>query len=380
MLVTGVLLVVALGVFLVRGKWRNPLNLKELPKRLGVDIQSDATGFTMEHALGAHGRYKIHASKAVQFKQGKAELHDVKIELYSADGQSVDRIEGAEFEYDQKEGTATAAGPVEITLVKPSVAPAIAPKVAAGKPADEAAKGTPLASMEEMAARGEVHVKTSGLSFDEKSAVATTAEHVDFSMAQGSGSSMGATYDSKAGLLVLKSAVELNADRGGKRVTVHAQHAEFERSDKICRMTAAVAEYQGGQATAGDATILFRADGSAVRLDAVNGLMLNSENGGRIEAPKGTIDFDEKNQPQHGRMEGGVKMSSVRLVADGNGEEQNTGDRADTGTRIYQGGGTGASTPGARRGDGKRRDKRAGRGDGCGAQDVEFASGGCGVS
>jgi lipopolysaccharide export system protein LptA len=319
-LVTGVLLVAALGVFLVRGKWRNPLNLKELPKRLGVDIQSDASGFTMEHALGAHGRYKIHASKAVQFKQGKAELHDVRIELYSEDGQSVDRIEGAEFEYDQKDGTATATGPVEITLVKPTVAPAIAPKVAAGKDLEDKA-GTPLGTVEEMAARGEVHVKTSGLSFDEKSAVATTAEHVDFSMAQGSGSSMGATYDSKGGLLVLDRAVELNTDRGGAMVTVHAQHAEFERNDKICRMRAAVADYRGGQATAGDATILFRQDGSAVHLDAVNGLTLTSANGGRIEAPKGTLEFDEKNQPKHGRMEGGVKMSSDRPAANGNGEQ-----------------------------------------------------------
>ncbi len=321
MLVAGVLLVSALGVFLVRGKFRNPLNLKELPKRLGVDIQSDATGFTMEHALGAHGRYKIHASKAVQFKQGKAELHDVKIELYSEDGQSVDQIEGAEFEYDQNNKTATASGPVEITLVRPSVAPAIAPKAAAGKGNEEKAKGTPLGTVEEMAARGQVHVKTSGLSFDEKSAVATTAEHVDFSMAQGSGSSMGATYNSKTGLLVLDRAVELNTDRGSGRVTVHAQHAEFERNDKVCRMRAAVADYKGGQAVAGDATILFREDGSAVRLDAVNGLTLTSANGGKIEAPKGTLEFNEKNQPQHGHMEGGVKMESVRPPANGAGEQ-----------------------------------------------------------
>ena len=321
MLVTGLLLVAALGVFLARGKWKNPLNLKELPKRLGVDIQSDATGFTMEHALGAHGRYKIHASKAVQFKQGKAELHDVKIELYSEDGQSVDRIEGAEFEYDQNNKTATATGPVEITLMKPGVAPAIAPRAAAGKGAAEKAPGTPLATVEELAARGQVHVKTSGLTFDEKSAVATTAEHVDFSMVEGSGSSMGATYDSKSGLLVLDHAVELNADRNGAKVVVHAQHAEFERTDKICRMRAAVADYQGGQATAGDATILFREDGSAVRLAAVNGMTLTSANGGRIEAPKGTLDFDEKNQPRHGRMEDGVKKSSERQVANGGMQE-----------------------------------------------------------
>jgi lipopolysaccharide export system protein LptA len=320
-LVTGVLLVAALGVFLVRGRFKNPLDLKELPKRLGVDIQSDATGFTLEHAMGAHGRYKIHASKAVTFKQGKDELHDVKIELYSDDGQSVDRIEGAEFEYDQNNGIATATGPVEITLVKPAEAPAIAPKAAAGKEMAEKAQGTPLGTVEEMAGRGEVHVKTSGLSFNEKTTVATTSEHVDFSMVQGSGSSMGATYNSKTGLLVLDHAVELNSDRNGERVTVHAQHAEFERNDKICRMRAAVADYKGGQATAGDATILFREDGSAVQLDAVNGVTLTSANGGKIEAPKGALDFNEKNQPRHGHMEGGVKMDSVRAAANGVGEQ-----------------------------------------------------------
>ena len=57
----------------------------------------------------------------------------MKIELYGEDGSRVDRIEGAEFEYDQKAGTAIAAGPVEITLMRPGVAPAIAPKATPGR-------------------------------------------------------------------------------------------------------------------------------------------------------------------------------------------------------------------------------------------------------
>jgi lipopolysaccharide export system protein LptA len=353
-LVAGLLLVAALGVFLVRGRFKNPLNLKELPKRLGVNIQSDSTGITFEHAIGAHGRYKIHASKSVQFKQGKDELHDVKIELYSEDGQSVDRIEGAEFEYDQKNGIATATGPVEITLVKPAVAPAIAPKVAASRGTGEKEQGTPLGTVEEMAARGEVHVKTSGLSFNEKTAVATTDEHVDFSMVQGSGSSMGAAYNSKTGLLVLDREVELNSDRNGERVAVRAQHAEFERNDKICRMQAAVADYKGGQATAGDATILFREDGSAVRLDAVNGLTLTSANGGKIEAPKGTLEFNEKNQPQHGHFEGGVKMESVRPAANGARRAARARNSAGDGVGVQQGGRFATRASRTRGGDGER--------------------------
>ena len=311
MLAAGVLLLAALAVFLAVGKWKNPLNLKELPKRLGVNIQQDASGYTFDHAFGAHSRYKIHASKVVQYKQGTATLHDVKIELYDEDGSRVDRIEGSEFEYDQKSKTAKANGPVEIVLMRPGVAPAIAPKAAAGKASEEKAKGRPLASAAETAARGEIHVKTSGLTFDETSGVATTGNHLDFSLVQGSGSAMGATYDSQQGHLVLDRAVELTTERGGQTVRIHAQHAEFERATQVCRLHLATADYRGGEATAGDAKVLFREDGSAVRLDAVNGFTLLTATGSRIAAPTGSMDFNESNQPRHGHMEGGVLLDSA---------------------------------------------------------------------
>jgi lipopolysaccharide export system protein LptA len=310
-LAAGVVLVAALVVFLAVGKLKNPINLKEIPKRLGVDVQQDASGYTFNHAFGPHSRYRIHASKVVQYKEGTATFHDVKIELFGEDGSRVDRIEGSEFEYDQKTKTATAKGPVEITLMRPGVAPAIAPKAAAGKVADEKGKATPLAAAAEAAASGEIHVKTSGLSFDETSGVATTTEHVDFSMVQGSGSSTGATYDSQQGRLVLDRAVELTTERGGEAVEIFAQHAEFERVSQLCRLHAATADYRGGEATAGDAKVLFREDGSVARLDAASGFALTTATGGHVAAPTGSMEFNERNQPRHGHLEGGVRMDSA---------------------------------------------------------------------
>ncbi len=321
-LLAGVLVVGALGLFLARGKLKNPLNLKELPQKLGVNITSDASGFTLDHAFGGHSRYRIHASKAVQYKDNHAILHGVKIELYGEDGR-VDRIEGAEFDYDQKEGTAQATGTVEITLQRPEVTPAAAGKTSAGKP--EKAKPTPIASAAEAAGQGDIHVKTSGLTFNTSTGVATTGEHVDFSMAQGSGSSQGASYDSRQGYLVLDKAVELNTQRSGSSVSIHAQHAEFERETRLCRMHAATADYRGGEATAGDANVLFRDDGSAVRLDALNGFNMTTANGGHIAAPTGWMDFDEHNQPRHGQLEGGVRMDSTRPAEDGAGERRMRG-------------------------------------------------------
>jgi len=318
----GVLLLASLVVFLVVGKWKNPLSRRDLPKRLGFEIQQEANGVTISHALGAHSQFKIHASRVVQLKQGNAVLHDVKIELYGEDGSRVDRIEGAEFEYDQQAGTAKAAGPVEITLMRPGVAPAIAPKASADLAVGNKRKDAPLASVAEAAARGEIHVKTSGLTFDQHTGVAATSGHVTFSMAQGSGSSTGATFDSQQGLLVLDRSVELMARRGAASVQIHAQHAEFERGSQLCRMHAVTAEYQGGQAASGDAKILFREDGSAVRLDAMNGFTLSTSDGGHLAAPTGQMDFDEHNQPRRGRLEGGVTMDSVREAGDGDGRRR----------------------------------------------------------
>src|ERR1035437_3986437 len=133
-LVAGALLILALVGFLTVNHWKHRFNLREIPKRLGIDIEQESNGVTYSQARGGHTLFKIHASKVVQLKQGgRALLHDVQIELYGEDGSRVDRIMGDEFEYDQKHGTATAAGPVDITLMRPNVAPAVAPKAIPGR-------------------------------------------------------------------------------------------------------------------------------------------------------------------------------------------------------------------------------------------------------
>jgi len=306
-----VLLLVALGLSLAVARFRHPFNLKELPKRLGVNIQQEANGVTYSHSLGAHSQYRIHASKEVQLKEGIIQLHDVKIELYGEDGSRVDRISGDEFEYDPKSGKAMAAGPVEITLMRPGVAPAIAPKAIPERGVGEKVKSKPLATAAESVAAGEVHVRTSGLTFDWNSGVTTTSQHVDFSMAQGAGSSTGATYDSQQGILVLDRAVELTTRRGNDTVGIHAEHAVFERNNLACSLNGATADFRGGQATANAADIVFRADGTAVRMEVSNGFTLSTANGGHLAAPRGAMDFDDHNQPRHGHLAGGVQMDSV---------------------------------------------------------------------
>ena len=307
-LAAGALLVVALVVFLVRAHWKSRFLLREIPKRLGVDIQQESNEVLIERNIGEHSQFKIRASKVVQMKQGTAVLHDVQIELFGEDGKRVDRITGGEFEYDQKNGKVIAAGPVEITLEHPGEAVVGAPKSGPGRGASPG--NSPLQSAAATASHGEIHVKTSALTFDQKSGMATTAARVEFAVTQGKGSSMGATLDSDNGRLVLDRAVELSVKRGDENVLLHAQHAEFERDSMLCRMHAASASVRGGEASAGDANVLFRDDGSAMRLDASNGFSMKTATAAHVAAPRGWMEFDEHNQPRRGRLEGGATLDS----------------------------------------------------------------------
>ena len=157
---------------------------------------------------------------------------------------------------------------------------------------------------------GQVQVKTSGVTFNQNTGVVTTDQPVNFSMTKGYGSAVGASYDSQRGYLTLVRAVELTTYRGGDEVRIHAQHGEFDHGAQLCLLRAATLEYRDGQGEAAQAKMLFRDDGSAAHLDATGGFVLTTATGGRLASPTAAMDFDEHNQPRHGRLEGGVVLDS----------------------------------------------------------------------
>ena len=292
------LLLAAMGFFLALAKWRNRLVHTDRPHHLPKNIQQEANGFTFVHTYGTHSKYKIHASKEVQLRDNRVLLYNVEIELYGEDGSLVDEIAGDEFEYDQKSGLAIAVGPIEMVLTQPANAAQPGGK-SANLPANAAAPK-------------QIHVTTSAVTFDQDTGMVTTVQRVDFSMTQGSGSSMGATYDSQKGYLTLDHAVELTTRRGAGAVRIDAQHAEFDRGAQTCWLRGARAEYRGAQAGAAQAVIYFREDGSAERLEATGGFTLATANGGKVAAPTATMDFDEHSEPQRGHLEGGVTLDSLK--------------------------------------------------------------------
>jgi len=313
-LIGGALLVAGIAVVLIGGQWKRHFLSKDLPKRLGIDIEQQADGVNYTQSRKGKTLFKIHAARAVQMKKdGKTLLHDVHIDLYGEDGQRSDTISGSEFEYDPGAGLAQAAGAVEITLMRPGVKPVVAQL----KPGSGKAPTAQTASNAAGITDNEIHVKTSGLLFNQKSGVATTAQRVDFAVRQGSGNSIGATYDSAKGELILDHAVELHVDRDNAQkisvpVTVHAGHAEFERNQQTCQLTQALADFSNGTAQMGNALTHFREDGSVLKLDGSAGVDLKTQTGGHVTAPRGTLDFDEHNHPSRGLLEGGAKLEMTQ--------------------------------------------------------------------
>ena len=186
----GLLLTVAGVYFYARGKVENAL--KEVPAKIGVEIQQSAQGFTVSRSEQGHTIFKIQASKAVQYKSGgRAELHDVTITLYGRDSSRFDQIYGADFEYDPQTGDVMGKGQVQMDL----------------EANPEGLIHPDQATPKEL--KNPVHLTTTNLLFNQKTGNAVTQEKVEFNLPQARGSSVGLSYVANTTVLTLQSQVDV---------------------------------------------------------------------------------------------------------------------------------------------------------------------------
>ena len=103
--------------FYLRARYEMRSALKNLPGKLGIEIQQTSEGFSLSKSEGGRTLFTIRASKATQFKQGgHAELHNVDIIVYGRKSDRFDQIYGDDFEYDPQAGTVVSRGEVHIDL------------------------------------------------------------------------------------------------------------------------------------------------------------------------------------------------------------------------------------------------------------------------
>jgi lipopolysaccharide export system protein LptA len=328
LLVGASLLVMVIVAFLGYAHYRAHRFLAELPAKLGIDVTRETDAFTYSQSVGGRTVYTIHAAKALQHKDGKYTLHDVGIVVYGKNSDRADRIYGSEFEYDQKEQVATAAGEVHLDLQAP------APTDAQGK--RDYAAGSELAGGKQPApgdhipyrnADHIIHVKTSGLVFMQKLGVAATDKEIEFEYGGMTGHAMGADYNSDTGVVVLHSAVKVVGLQQGQPATLTAARAELNRPDKQVVLTQAKYVLVGGAKagvgqTAGAERMVvhLRDDGSAERMEAEGAVTLTDGDGGRVVAPRGDVLLNAGSRPQSAVLMGGVRYMADGALRQGQGE------------------------------------------------------------
>ena len=281
---------VVLGVYFhTRHNVQNAL--KQVPGKLGLEIQQSAQEFTISKS--DHGRtlFKLQANKAIQYKGGgRAELHNVIITIYGRDSSRFDQVSGKDFEYDQQSGDVTSKGEVSIDLQ--------ANPQGVANP-DQTAP---------MELKNPIHVKTTNLVFNQKTGDAWTPSLVEFYVPETSGSAVGAKYSAKDNALVLESQVQMTVS-GASPLKIFAKHAILSKVPREIVLQHARTELRQGKGQADDATLFLRADNTLDHAVAVGNVAIDSATSG---ASKNQPRADGKGSPILNSVAG--KSSTVSHV------------------------------------------------------------------
>jgi lipopolysaccharide export system protein LptA len=287
---TAIVLVIIVAGFYFAGRIRALRSARELPGMLGVDIQQSTEGFTLSKAQGGRTVFTVHASNAIQYKEGgRAELHDVSIVVYGRESNRYDQIYGSNFEYDPQSGDIHAKGVVHIDLEGNAQGPlrpdqAVPPEL-----------------------KNPIHLKTTDLVFNQKSGVARTTQRLEFNFPQASGSAVGAVYDAQARTLTLDSEVQLRTVDG---TTVDARHAVIAQNPQQAVLTTVKLERPTADMNAERVTLFLRQDNSVSRILAqgdVQGIT-HGPSPVKVRAPQAEFFMRQQDQLDHAVLSGGVNF------------------------------------------------------------------------
>jgi len=276
--------------------------IREIPARLGIEIQQSTDNFSLSKSEGGHTLFTIRASKAIQYKQGgHAQLKEVSIIVYGRHSERFDQIYGASFDYDPQAGTISANGDVLIDLQ------------ANGNPGVQPDQATP----KEL--NNPVHLKTSGLVFNQKTGIAHTDQALEYRVPQASGSARGATYDSKANRLTLDADVVMQTS-GERGSTIHARSALITRDPQQITLSTVSVTQQSATFDANRVEVFIRADNTIDHAVATGDVRMRraADNGFSVAAPRASLTMGKKNLVSAAQFDGGVKF-------DGTGKNAATG-------------------------------------------------------
>lgn len=284
--------VIALGFYL-HGVFKPQEVIPDTHTNIPSGVEKSATGFNLSKSEGGKTLFTIHAASVQQYKEGgRAALHDVSITVFGRNQDRSDQIYGADFAYDPAAKVVTAEGEVRIDLEAVSAA-----ATSGGGPAAET--------------KNLIHVKTSGLTFNENTGIAQTKAAIEFRVPEGDGSAVGATYDSHGGVLTLRSAVRLTST-GPRKATITGQSAIITKNPSKVVMQSAKVEESQRVISADKVTVFLNDDNNIERVVGSGNLHAISTGAKAFEvnAPEGELEMAGANQAQKGVLSGGVTFAS----------------------------------------------------------------------
>ncbi|HXZ78738.1 MAG TPA: LptA/OstA family protein [Terriglobales bacterium] len=287
-----IFLLILVAGFYTYGRHRLRLLMHSAPQKLGIEIQQSTQGFTLSKSQAGHTLFTLHASNAVQYKQGgKAELKDVSIVVYGREANRYDQIYGSDFAYDPQSGNVTAQGEVHIDLEGN----------ASGEVRSDQVPPREL--------KNPIHLKTSGLVFNKDTGIAQTKEQIEFRIPQVSGSAKGARYDPKANTLLLDSNIQLETSERNARLV--ARRGEISKNPPRVILDDAKLTRRGSTVNAGKLVVYLRPDNTidhVLASDQVTAQVTGKSNI-QAQAPQAEIQVDTNNDLRSALLTGGVAVN-----------------------------------------------------------------------
>ncbi len=266
--------------------------VKEAPQKLGIEIQQSTQGFSFSKSEGGRTLFTIRASKAVQYKDGgRATLQDVNIIVYGREGNRFDQISGSGFEYDPQSGTVKANGEVNIDLEANTLGPML--------PDQQVPKEL----------KNPIHLKTSGLVFDQKTGFAETKEKIQFEVPQAKGEALGAAYDSKSNVLTLQSNVKIETS-GSQPTTINARQGVIRKQPAEMTLEGVHVAQTARTIDANTVDVRFRPNNEVESVIATGDVQL-AEKGKSdlsVRAPRADLSVGQKNLLHRAVFSGGVQI------------------------------------------------------------------------
>ena len=293
MLLVALAVLVAAAIVAALGymRWQTRRIARDLPSKLGIQIQQSTEGFTYSKTEQGRTVFTLHAANALQYRSGgHAVLHDVRIQIFDPKDGSANTVAGDQFEYDPQTGIVRAAGESHIDL-----------HVAAGS-------GPGAGAAKDAGAQNTVHVLTQNLVFNQKTDNAVAGGQVAFDLPQGQGQAIGATYDGKKNQLLLESKVVLHVRTQRGWVWINAARALYDQQTSQVYLQSANYAGAGEHASAQNAEFLLRPDNSVENLHAQGQVRYRNMSGESVAADSMVAALDASSRPQQAHFAGNVQM------------------------------------------------------------------------